>query len=95
VSGFFILLSVILGSFVLTGVVRTFSLKANILDIPNGRSSHASPTPVGGGVAIVVTFLLAVSYLFYLGLINAAQMVALMGGAGLWLWWVLLMIIPV
>jgi Fuc2NAc and GlcNAc transferase len=28
-----------------------------LLDIPNARSSHSMPTPTGGGMAIVVTFI--------------------------------------
>ncbi len=38
-----------------------------LLDIPNERSSHTTPTPTGGGMAIVVTFicfLLAVGLIF-------------------------------
>lgn len=33
-----------------------FSRKFNILDTPNNRSSHTSPTPRGGGVAFIITF---------------------------------------
>ncbi|MGI9344230.1 MAG: MraY family glycosyltransferase [Gammaproteobacteria bacterium] len=41
-------------SLVLTGVMRTYALNAEMLDRPNERSSHIVPTPRGGGVAIVV-----------------------------------------
>ena len=40
-----------------TGLVRRYALRRNILDVPNARSSHAVPTPRGGGVAIVGAFL--------------------------------------
>lgn len=46
-------------SCLLTGVMRRYALMANLLDIPNSRSSHTIPTPRGGGVAFVVCFLLA------------------------------------
>jgi UDP-N-acetylmuramyl pentapeptide phosphotransferase/UDP-N-acetylglucosamine-1-phosphate transferase len=36
---------------------RGFALKQKLVDVPNARSSHHSPTPRLGGVAIVLTFL--------------------------------------
>ena len=33
--------------------VRRWAMRRNILDIPNERSSHETPTPRGGGIAIV------------------------------------------
>ena len=47
----------------LTGQMRRYALARNLLDRPNARSSHRVPTPRGGGVAIVVTFLLIVAVL--------------------------------
>lgn len=44
-------------SFVLTGLLRRYALARSLMDIPNERSSHTMPTPRGGGVAIVLTFL--------------------------------------
>lgn len=46
-----------LGSLVLTGMFRHYALKAHFFDVPNQRSSHSMPTPRGGGLAIVLTFL--------------------------------------
>ena len=43
-------------SFVLTGAMRRYAVAAQIIDIPNARSSHTRPTPRGGGVAIVASF---------------------------------------
>lgn len=40
----------------LTGLLRRYALARSLLDTPNSRSSHVVPTPRGGGVAIVVTF---------------------------------------
>jgi len=37
----------------LTGVVRLYAVRTGILDMPNARSSHESPTPRGGGLAIL------------------------------------------
>lgn len=41
-----------------TGLLRRYALN-HLLDQPNHRSSHQVPTPRGGGMAIVATFLLA------------------------------------
>jgi Fuc2NAc and GlcNAc transferase len=41
----------------LTGILRRYALKRQILDVPNARSSHSTPTPRGGGAAIVAAFL--------------------------------------
>lgn len=45
------------GSLLLTGLFRSYAIKMLLLDIPNQRSSHTMPTPRGGGMAIIVTFL--------------------------------------
>lgn len=34
--------------------IRRWSLKRNLFDVPNSRSSHTVPTPRGGGAAIVI-----------------------------------------
>ncbi len=41
-----------------------YALKHGVIDTPNDRSSHSKPTPCGGGVAIAVSFSLALVYLF-------------------------------
>jgi Fuc2NAc and GlcNAc transferase len=69
-------------SALLTGWMRRYALHAKLLDRPNERSSHAVPTPRGGGVAIVTTFLLA---LVGLTLVDAAsvRLCTAVWGAGL------------
>lgn len=46
----------------LTWGVRRYALHRSILDIPNTRSSHSVPTPRGGGVAIVISFLVGLLF---------------------------------
>ena len=46
-----------LGSGVFTGLVRRHALRRALLDLPNERSSHAAPTPRGGGLAIAAVIL--------------------------------------
>lgn len=40
-------------SAVLTGLARRYALHRGVLDHPNERSSHSTPTPRGGGIAVV------------------------------------------
>lgn len=46
-------------TFFLTGYIRRYALNKKILDIPNHRSSHSSPTPRGGGLSIIICLLLS------------------------------------
>ncbi|AZL67612.1 MraY family glycosyltransferase [Pseudomonas oryziphila] len=50
---------VLFASLSLTAALRKYALSRNIIDVPNARSSHAVPTPRGGGIAIVAAFLMA------------------------------------
>ncbi|RJG07728.1 glycosyltransferase family 4 protein [Noviherbaspirillum cavernae] len=66
----------------LTAALRRYALARHLIDVPNARSSHTRPTPRGGGVAIVLTFLLALPLLAWMGALSVPEMLAL-GGAGL------------
>ena len=57
-------------SIFLTYCIKQYAIKKSIVDIPNERSSHTVPTPRGGGLAIVATFYLGISYLYYINNIN-------------------------
>ena len=67
-------------SYFLTFLVRNYSLKHQIIDIPNSRSSHIVPTPRGGGLAFVGVFLVGISLLFGLGILELRVFLALFGG---------------
>lgn len=62
--GYWIYFLIFLVSFLLTAVFRNYAFKKNILDVPNERSSHCLPTPRGGGVAIVITFMMLLAYAY-------------------------------
>jgi Fuc2NAc and GlcNAc transferase len=71
-----------------TGYMRHYALKKNIIDNPNERSSHSVPTPRGGGVAVVCSYLLVLAVLIYsqqltvhigLTLMGAGFVIALLG----------------
>ncbi|RZK14581.1 MAG: glycosyl transferase, partial [Flavobacterium sp.] len=49
---------VFISTFLLTAYMRHYALNKNIIDTPNERSSHSIPTPRGGGVAVVVSYLI-------------------------------------
>lgn len=44
-------------------MIKVYTQKKSILDIPNARSSHSTPTPRGGGLAIIVVFYLGLFWL--------------------------------
>jgi UDP-GlcNAc:undecaprenyl-phosphate GlcNAc-1-phosphate transferase len=48
--------------------VHYLSLRWNILDIPNSRSSHVIPMPRGGGLAIVVVTIISIGILCHIRL---------------------------
>ena len=64
-------------SVLLTGLIRYYALARNVLDIPNQRSSHTTPTPRGGGLAIVLAFFFACAYLFLTEQLNTHWFLAL------------------
>lgn len=49
-------------SALLTWIIRGYARRRGLLDVPNHRSSHGTPTPRGGGLAIVFTFLAALLF---------------------------------
>ena len=69
-------------SWVLTGLLRRYALAKCLMDVPNDRSSHSTPTPRGGGISIVVTFLLGLVFLWIMSLLNNDVFLGL-SGAGL------------
>ncbi|MEX2366206.1 MAG: glycosyltransferase family 4 protein [Pseudohongiellaceae bacterium] len=67
----------LVGSFVLTCCSRFLALRWQWIDIPNGRSSHLTPTPKGGGVGFVLIFSAAVGYLLATDYLAVNQSLAL------------------
>lgn len=63
----------------LTGLLRRYALARRMIDIPNARSSHTIPTPRGGGVAIVISFLVALLVLASVGKLSFPVTYALVG----------------
>jgi Fuc2NAc and GlcNAc transferase len=67
-------------SALMTGMLRRYAIRAGLIDRPNARSSHSIPTPRGGGLAIVVTSIVAVGLLYILQIVSLRLFVALAGG---------------
>ena len=68
-----------LASLALTGLLRRYALATSLLDEPNHRSSHTVPTPRGGGVAIVLVFLLGSLALWSVNVMPTNHFIALYG----------------
>ncbi|MDD1005307.1 MraY family glycosyltransferase [Pseudomonas sp. TNT2022 ID642] len=62
-----------------TFLLRRYALAKSLIDIPNERSSHVIPTPRGGGVAIVIAFLVTIPLLATLNLLSTAALFGLFG----------------
>lgn len=74
------LIAVFVASWLLTLLLRQYALAQSLIDIPNARSSHSIPTPRGGGVAIVLSFVFAVLLMSKLGLVATFDFYSLLGG---------------
>lgn len=77
------------GAAVMTWIIKGYTRRSNILDVPGARSAHTSPMPVGGGVAIVLAFMLPALVYTVEGVVPGRVMISLLGAlaiAGLGLW---------
>ncbi len=84
----YLLMVVFLLSLGLTWCLRRYALTKNILDIPNHRSAHLVPTPRGGGMAFILTLIMAIPCLAALNfeilpmgmaIVGAGLLVAVLG----------------
>lgn len=82
VAMFVILL--ITGTFVaasmLTGIFRRAALRARLLDLPVARSAHILPTPVGGGLGIVLVYFVLATWLKLSAILPMHEYMAVLGG---------------
>ena len=58
--------------------VKRYAITKQIIDTPNQRSSHTTPTPRGGGVAIVISFFVGVFYCYFANIITKDLFFALL-----------------
>jgi Fuc2NAc and GlcNAc transferase len=78
-----LLVSAGLLAWALTGALRRYAIAHRLMDVPNARSSHDQPTPRGGGLAIVLVFLLALPALAAAGVLPWPAVWTLTGAGGL------------
>jgi Fuc2NAc and GlcNAc transferase len=74
------LVTVLLGSALLTFAARKVALARDLVDVPNARSSHQTSTPRGGGVAIALVTSTSLLVLALRGSLANDLLVALAGG---------------
>jgi Fuc2NAc and GlcNAc transferase len=88
VSSFQLLVWVAVGvlSCVLTYIARRYALRMAILDVPCPRSSHAVPTPRGGGLPIMAVALGGISIAGMVGVLPANLAIGFVGGGALIAW---------
>jgi len=70
-------------TFLLTWMLRIYALRRSLVDVPNSRSSHTTPTPRGGGLSVVITFLAALFYFCWYDVIPVRDVFALAGAGGI------------
>ena len=80
--GWFYLMALILAA-VLTGFLRRYAVAKSLMDIPSARSSHTVSTPRGGGLSIVIVFLLGLPVVSGMGLLAPEAMWAILGAGAL------------
>ncbi len=67
-------------SFLLTYLIKNYAIKKSLVAEVTDRSSHTTPTPHGGGIAIAVSWFVGISYLYYFNDIDSSLYFALMVG---------------
>lgn len=68
-------------SFSVTYGIRVVALKKSLVAMVNERSSHTTPTPHGGGIAIALSWFFGLVYLFTCNVIETSLFYALMCGS--------------
>lgn len=71
---------IFISSYILTWILRNILVKKSIIDLPNERSSHITPTPRSGGIAIAITWFVGLFILFIFKNISYSLFFALLCG---------------
>ncbi|MCP4969835.1 MAG: glycosyltransferase family 4 protein [Arcobacter sp.] len=67
-------------SFILTFLIKNYAIKKSLVANVNDRSSHTTPTPHGGGIAISITWFIGLIYLFFNDQVESNLFYALLVG---------------
>lgn len=71
----------LVASILLSRAMMAYAVRCRLVDVPNERSSHAAPTPRGGGLATVVVFLAGMVAAAFITDLAPAVLVALFGSS--------------
>ncbi len=67
-------------SFINTFFIKNYAIKKSLVAHVNDRSSHTTPTPHGGGIAIAITWFIGLIYLYFTNQIDQTLFYALLVG---------------
>jgi Fuc2NAc and GlcNAc transferase len=67
-------------SFFLTYLIINSEKKEKMMAVPNERSLHDKPTPTGGGIAIVCSWYIGITILYFSGLLEKSIYLGLLCG---------------
>lgn len=68
-------------SFSLTYFIKNYMIKKSLVATVNERSSHTTPTPHGGGIALAITWFVGLFYLYFTSEIESNLFYALICGS--------------
>jgi Fuc2NAc and GlcNAc transferase len=75
-----LIIGALVSSALLTGFIRLYALRSGLVDTPTSRSSHERPTPRGGGLSIVITFIALLVLLYLVTEVPRQSFYALLSG---------------
>lgn len=67
-------------SFIFTWMYKLFAIHTSVIDQPNDRSSHTTPTPRGGGIAIAIVWFAGLVYFYFAESIERSLFYAFLSG---------------
>ena len=67
-------------SFILTYLIKNYAIKKSMIAEVNERSSHTTPTPHGGGIAIFFVWFIGLFYLYFTDQVNENLFYAFLAG---------------
>lgn len=76
----FLVVPLFLLAVALTGFARALAMRSRLMAIPTSRGSHTIPTPVGGGIAIVLTYLATLVFVATEYAMNGSELLMLAAG---------------
>lgn len=70
----------LVSSLIISRLMIRLASKIQCVDVPNHRSSHTLPTPRGGGISFIISFLIGFTGLYAIGVVDTSSFAALTTG---------------